>query len=205
MSSRIINKPCCTVCKTVGLSEKEYSSHYVKNREGIVICPTLLSQECRFCFKKGHTVKFCSELANKKTNDAKNDAKKQYIQHIQQQHIQQQPHFPQLKTKSKITMVFPEPKAEKATYMAMAMAMVEKKVEKTPTITVTIPVQKEDVPVRVYRKQIWMEEAEEEKTLVQLFKKSAYQRDCFRGKNGLSWADAESDEEIEYIEEEQHW
>jgi hypothetical protein len=36
----------------------------VKDRTGIVVCPLLLSQECRYCFKLGHTVKFCQALKN---------------------------------------------------------------------------------------------------------------------------------------------
>jgi len=51
--------PFCKVCKDAGKSEREYTSHYVKDRNGNTTCPTLLSQECRYCFKTGHTVKFC--------------------------------------------------------------------------------------------------------------------------------------------------
>jgi hypothetical protein len=36
----------------------------VKDRTGKVVCPLLLSQECRYCFKLGHTVKFCQALKN---------------------------------------------------------------------------------------------------------------------------------------------
>lgn len=49
----------CKVCRDAGRPESVYTSHYVKDRIGNVICPTLLNQECRYCFKKGHTVKFC--------------------------------------------------------------------------------------------------------------------------------------------------
>jgi hypothetical protein len=45
-----------------------YSTHRVK-QNGVVVCPTLLSQECKYCHKKGHTVKFCSTL--KKENERK--------------------------------------------------------------------------------------------------------------------------------------
>ena len=60
MSQRLsVKKSYCKVCHDSGKSEKEYSSHWVKNADGKVICPTLLSTECRYCFTKGHTVKFC--------------------------------------------------------------------------------------------------------------------------------------------------
>ena len=57
-------KPCCKVCKDAGKPEVMFSSHFVKDRTGKVICPLLLSQECRYCFKLGHTVKFCQALNN---------------------------------------------------------------------------------------------------------------------------------------------
>jgi hypothetical protein len=50
----------CKVCESAGKSEKEVKSHYPKNRDGFTVCPTLLSQECRYCDKKGHTVKYCT-------------------------------------------------------------------------------------------------------------------------------------------------
>lgn len=49
----------CKVCRDAGKSEKDYSSHNVKNKKGNVICPTLLAQECKTCKQKGHTVKYC--------------------------------------------------------------------------------------------------------------------------------------------------
>lgn len=55
-------RPCCKVCMDAGKSEKEYSSHWVKDTQGAVICPTLLGQKCRYCDRSGHTVKFCVEL-----------------------------------------------------------------------------------------------------------------------------------------------
>jgi Nanos RNA binding domain len=57
-----IRTPCCKVCKDAGKSVKEYESHWPKDREGKTICPTLLSQECRYCHKLGHTTKYCSAL-----------------------------------------------------------------------------------------------------------------------------------------------
>ena len=50
--------PCCKVCMDAGFTDKA-TQHWVKNSQGKVICPTLLSQECRYCYEKGHTVKYC--------------------------------------------------------------------------------------------------------------------------------------------------
>lgn len=63
--------PFCKVCMDAGKGPEIYKSHYVKNDTGNVICPTLLALECRFCFKTGHTVKYCKTLEKKKQMDAK--------------------------------------------------------------------------------------------------------------------------------------
>ncbi len=59
------SKMYCKVCHDSGKSEAVYTSHFI--RESVdpnskVLCPTLLALECRFCFCKGHTVKYCSVL-----------------------------------------------------------------------------------------------------------------------------------------------
>lgn len=68
MSYSKVTKMHCKVCESAGKSDKEIRSHYPKNRDGFTVCPTLLSQECRYCNKKGHTIKYCS----KKTKDSDN-------------------------------------------------------------------------------------------------------------------------------------
>lgn len=55
-------KTFCKVCSDAGKSEEEYTSHNVRDRDGNTTCITLLNQECRFCFRPGHTVKFCPVL-----------------------------------------------------------------------------------------------------------------------------------------------
>jgi hypothetical protein len=62
-------KPCCKVCVDAGKPEKEYSSHYVKDLNGKVTCPTLLGQECRFCHMKGHTTSHCATLKKQKESE----------------------------------------------------------------------------------------------------------------------------------------
>ena len=70
----------CKFCKDAGKSEEEYTNHFLresKDPNSRITCPTLLAIECRFCFKKGHTVSKCEKLAkhkngqiNKKIPDA---------------------------------------------------------------------------------------------------------------------------------------
>lgn len=66
VNSSANKKPFCKVCHDSGKSEKEYTSHFVKTLQGQVICPTLLSIECRYCYKPGHTVSKCPTI--KKNN-----------------------------------------------------------------------------------------------------------------------------------------
>ena len=59
----------CKFCKDAGKSEEEYMSHFLresKDPESRITCPTLLAIECRFCFKRGHTVSKCAKLAKQK-------------------------------------------------------------------------------------------------------------------------------------------
>ena len=55
----------CKVCQDAGKSEAEYRSHFTRETRdpnSKVVCPTLLALECRYCFKNGHTVKYCDIL-----------------------------------------------------------------------------------------------------------------------------------------------
>ena len=64
-------KPFCKVCCDAGKCEEEYTSHNVRDRDGNTTCITLLNQECRFCFRAGHTVKFCPVLKEREKEKEK--------------------------------------------------------------------------------------------------------------------------------------
>lgn len=76
--SNSVKKPYCKVCFDAGKPESEYTSHWVKslpdrNGKTSVMCPTLLSTECRYCYEHGHTAKFCPVLEKNKKNKEKDD------------------------------------------------------------------------------------------------------------------------------------
>ena len=48
----------CKVCESANKSPAVIASHFPKSR-GITVCPTLLSQQCRGCGNKGHTIRYC--------------------------------------------------------------------------------------------------------------------------------------------------
>lgn len=65
--------PFCKFCKDSGKSQSEFTSHYPKDKpgkEGKVICPTILSNDCRYCHEKGHAKSHCPKL------NAKNSRKR---------------------------------------------------------------------------------------------------------------------------------
>ena len=76
MSYNSQKKPFCKVCFDAKKPESEYTNHYVRSRPDqngntIVTCPILAATECRYCFKFGHTIKFCNVLEEKKKRDNK--------------------------------------------------------------------------------------------------------------------------------------
>lgn len=77
----VSKKPFCKVCHDAGKTEAEYTSHFVRslpdfNGNTKVTCPILAATECRYCYKLGHTTKFCPiiEENNKKAKKEKSAA-----------------------------------------------------------------------------------------------------------------------------------
>jgi hypothetical protein len=67
-------KSFCKVCKDAGKSEEEYTSHFVRatpDKNAPIVCPVLLSIECRFCRKNGHTESYCKDKAILKKREEK--------------------------------------------------------------------------------------------------------------------------------------
>jgi hypothetical protein len=68
----VANKYFCKVCQDAGKPESIYTSHNVRqtqDKSAPVTCPTLLAQECRYCHKQGHSIKYCPII--KEQNDRK--------------------------------------------------------------------------------------------------------------------------------------
>ncbi len=86
-------KPYCKVCHDAGKAESVYTSHCVKTYnintgKTDTTCPTLLALECRYCYKSGHTVKFCPVLEENKKMDverARDRARHEYQARQKQQ------------------------------------------------------------------------------------------------------------------------
>ena len=75
-TSAVAATPYCKVCRDAGKSEKEYTSHFVKDQpgpDGKVVCPTLLNQACRICHKTGHTSSYCSQYRARREEPRRED------------------------------------------------------------------------------------------------------------------------------------
>jgi hypothetical protein len=73
----------CKVCHDAGKEESVYTSHFIretKDPNSKIVCPTLLSLQCRFCSNQGHTVKYCKEI--KKKQQEKDKKEKQAKQQL---------------------------------------------------------------------------------------------------------------------------
>lgn len=68
----------CKVCHDAGKSETEYRSHSIRDTNSNLICPTLLSLECRFCYKNGHTIKYCPSNKSRDRNERKVESRDKY-------------------------------------------------------------------------------------------------------------------------------
>jgi hypothetical protein len=52
----------CKMCFDAGKVEV---NHFLRDRQGVVTCPTLKGIKCRFCSGVGHTPKYCPVLKSK--------------------------------------------------------------------------------------------------------------------------------------------
>ena len=68
--------PFCNMCFKAGKPASEYKAHWLRDKPGnggVVVCPYLLSIECRYCHEKGHTIGKCPILKKRKDPRQKYD------------------------------------------------------------------------------------------------------------------------------------
>lgn len=196
MSKQFRPQMQCKVCFDAGKSKEQYSNHWVKDKNGKVVCPTLLSQKCLRCDKSGHTVKFCTVVLSKvpvaKVPEKRTEKKE----------------LPRMTNKFSILDAKPVTKKVPTTEDFPELPMAKPVAKKETTMSYVTMASK--MPEVVIQER--MEEAEKEKTdmvnLMDYLKKpkeerkdeiDKYNDDCFYGRNGLGWADMmDSDEEDLY-------
>ena len=79
-------KPFCKVCADAGKSDTAHFPRKTADPNSEVVCPTLLSLECRYCFKNGHTVKYCTVLKERNARDEQD--RREHERH--QRHLERQ-------------------------------------------------------------------------------------------------------------------
>lgn len=62
-------KPFCKVCADAGKTDTAHFPRRTPDLNSEVVCPTLKALECRYCFKNGHTVKYCPVLKERNERD----------------------------------------------------------------------------------------------------------------------------------------
>jgi len=76
-------KSFCKVCHDAGKPESEYTSHFVKSApgtDGVVVCPTLLAQQCGYCHTAGHTVSYCKLLKQHQKSKEHYNRKSEFLE-----------------------------------------------------------------------------------------------------------------------------
>ena len=79
-------KPFCKVCADAGKTDTAHFPRKTADPNSEVVCPTLLSLECRYCFKNGHTVKYCIVLKERNARDEQD--RREHERH--QRHLERQ-------------------------------------------------------------------------------------------------------------------
>ena len=191
-------KPFCKVCQDAGKTEAEYTSHYVRSRPDMngkttVTCPVLAATECRYCYKMGHTTKFCPVLEENEKR-----AKKQKSVAIQAQKAQE-------RTEAKPTAAV----ASKKYASAFAALAEDSDDEKPMPVAMAPAVAKEDFPSLGLKKEptplqkpavSWAAMAE--KPAAPVYKPAPVPQMTVLRTVSKSWADySDSDTEEDEVEE----
>jgi hypothetical protein len=64
-TKQLITKMSNKFCKMCFDAGKVEVNHFLRDRQGVVTCPTLKGIKCRFCSGVGHTPKYCPVLKSK--------------------------------------------------------------------------------------------------------------------------------------------
>ena len=177
-----VYKTFCKVCQDAGKTEKEYTNHNVRDLKGKTVCPVLLAQECRNCYKKGHTVKYCP-LIKAETKAA---AKKPYEEQVKVQ----------------------QPKS-KNVFMLLESDSEEEEVEEIEQLKEFPVLKQQQQPAQLkaeplnYSRLINMTESQtKEAAAIKAEIKTPLPKPVFQSQKGkLNWATAESDSEGDEEEE----
>ena len=214
MSKIVKQIRCCKVCVDAGKVESVYSSHWVKDNNGVVICPTLLSQECRYCHLPGHTITHCSLYSKK--NDVNSSVAKLTVQLKTKKTEKKEPRKAKPETAGRYAAFIDygdDSDGEDAHKKKKVKTEAETETETAPTVikkmsfadivarTIVEPkivvhiAPTEDVMAKLNSSTKSLNEIYETEQRRQL--REVRNKQAFRGLNGLSWGDMEDDTDDE--------
>jgi len=211
MSKIVKQIRCCKVCVDAGKVESVYSSHWVKDNNGVVICPTLLSQECRYCHLPGHTITHCSLYS--KRNEVNSAALKLTVQLKTKKTEKKEPKKAKPETAGRYAAFIDygdesdgedahkkkkvkteETETAHTVIKKMSFADIVARTIVEPKIVVHIA-PTEDVMSKLNNSTKSLNEIYETEQRRQL--REVRNKQAFRGLNGLSWGDMEDDTDDE--------
>jgi hypothetical protein len=201
-STKTDAKKYCKVCHDAGKSETEYLSHFIRESRdpnSKIVCPTLLSLECRYCSNTGHTIKYCKILEKNKNMSSRQERINNY-------HIKTEKNDVKYKLSSNIfdnlgsdseeeDEEFSDIRVPSSTLSDNFSQICSKSVPKSYASVLSTPVDKPvaiAVPIHVLTRMSSVINLEQETTNVQ--KSVAKPFDKYQGK---SWADTDSESDVE--------
>jgi hypothetical protein len=197
-STKTDTKKYCKVCHDAGKSETEYLSHFIRESRdpnSKIVCPTLLSLECRYCSNKGHTIKYCKILEKNKNMSSRQErinnyhkTEKKDIKYTESSNI-----FDNLGSDSEEEDEdFSDIRAPNSTLSDNFSEICSKSVPKSYASVLSTPVAKPVTAIPVLTRMSSVINLEQETTNVS--KSVAKPFDKYQGK---SWADTDSESDVE--------
>jgi len=202
-NTRVVNaprkQPCCKVCKDAGKSETDYSSHWPRDDEGNTICPTLLAQECRYCHENGHTVKYCKKLAQHKASEEKGKHQEDRVKRIAAFHGPPNVKVEQAQTHSRFALLMGDDSDNEDEFPVLSKTKGKQSPQKSGSKQVAwsdMVSKVQPTPVTKTEKSGLFVVNKPSEAMTPREKAAAIRRqECFRGLNGRSWADLDSDDD----------
>jgi len=106
-------KPFCKVCADAGKTDTAHFPRKTADPNSEVVCPTLLSLECRYCFKNGHTVKYCTVLKERNARDEQyRREEERHQRHVEQERQARLPPIVEKKATGKFAAFIDEDEEE---------------------------------------------------------------------------------------------
>lgn len=84
--------PFCAHCANIGKPESIYRSHFVRESAdpaSRIVCPELLSTECPYCFKSGHTKSRCPIFLARENQKKKEEKRQMFLENVQKKQVEE--------------------------------------------------------------------------------------------------------------------